>query len=59
MLELVEVFSDVDICSERDRRDEFFFVCLYAGVRVFLVVSVSTSICVRFALIEPVMRENV
>ena len=59
MLEFVEALSDVEICGDRECCDEFFFVGLYAGVCVFFATSVSTSVCVSFVLIEPVVRENV
>ena len=59
MLEFVEAFSDVEVCGEGEGCDEFLFVGLYAGVGVFLIVSVSTGVCVSFVLIKPVMHENV
>ena len=59
MLEFVEALSDVNICGEGDRRDKFFFVSFYTGVCVFLVVSISAGVCVRFVSTEPVVCENV
>ena len=62
MLEFVEALSDVNIGGEGNLQlqDEFIVVGLYAGVCIFLdLVSVSASVCVRFALTDPVMCENV
>ena len=60
MLKFVEALSDVNIRGKRNLRGEFCVAGLYAGVCVFLdIVSVSASVCIRFASTDPVMRENV
>ena len=45
-LKFVKVLSDIEISGDREGRDEFLFVSLYA------------SACVGFLTVEPVMREN-
>ena len=47
MLKFVKTLSDIEIGGDREGRDEFLFVGLYAGA------------CVGFLAVKSVVRENV